>query len=179
MGWPSCFTFARGRVPGPTGRALVLARSSGPRAIRARMGSPRFTERDCDTECPPSGGPRQNERATREGGHDMRRRPPVTMAITRRGPPVRVAISRDAATRSVQHMRRIVRDAMAMQEVEIFASVGLFPVMGLLVPDVIPEGLVVKPGDRERTIPMLPFEVFSVRKGLMNPASGVRLDCGD
>jgi hypothetical protein len=68
---------------------------------------------------------------------------------------------------------------MAIQEVEIFAGVGPFPVMGFLVPDVVSEALVIKPGDRERTVPMLPSEILSVRKGLMNPTSGVCLDCAD
>src|SRR5580765_4804938 len=81
--------------------------------------------------------------------------------------------------RSIQNVGRVVRDPVTIQEVEVFARVCLFPVMGLLVPDIIAEGLVIKSGDRECTIPMLPFEVLSVRKGLMNPAGGVRLDRGD
>ena len=76
-------------------------------------------------------------------------------------------------------MGRVVRDPVTIQEVEVFARVGLFPVMGLLVPDVVPEGIVIKPRDRECTIPVLPFKVLSVRKGLMDPASGVRLDRAD
>src|SRR4051812_20768817 len=88
-----------------------------------------------------------------------------------RGPPVRVAFTcvvsaarangePKRAVWSIKNVRGIIGQTVEIKEPEIFAGICSFAMMGLLVPDVVPESLVIEPRNAERTISMLPLEIF-------------------
>src|SRR3954469_24166738 len=100
--------------------------------------------------------------------------------VKSRGPPVRVAITWVVlGTRSIKDVCRVIGQSVEIQEPEIFSGIRPFTMMGLLVADVVPESLVVETGNAERTVSMLPLEVFPVWKSLMNPPGRIGLDRAD
>jgi hypothetical protein len=65
---------------------------------------------------------------------------------------------------------------VSFQQTQKFPSERPFAVMDLLIADVFSEVFVIKSCDRERAIPMLPFEILAVRDCLVNPTGRIRLD---
>jgi hypothetical protein len=88
-------------------------------------------------------------------------------------------IERRAPERSIQNVRRIVRNAMAVEKIEIFTGVFALAVMAFLVPDVITKRFIGESRYREGSVSVLPFEIAPVLEVLMNPPGGIRFDRAD
>lgn len=70
---------------------------------------------------------------------------------------------------SIHNVRRIIGNAMAIEQRSIFAVKALLPVMDLLVSDVITDRSIFERGDAESAIPVLPPELSAVRECVVDP----------
>jgi hypothetical protein len=80
---------------------------------------------------------------------------------------------------SVQGSGEIVFNSVNVKQGEVLAGKRPLAVMLLLIPDIVSERCVVGAADSKRRISVLPPEVPSMGKGLMNPAGTIRLDGAD
>lgn len=78
--------------------------------------------------------------------------------------------------RSIRDVSWIIRDPMAVENVTVFPGEAIVLVVQVLVADVIPDVGIVKGRHAECAIPMLPPEITSMWKGVMDPLGRSCLD---
>ena len=66
---------------------------------------------------------------------------------------------------------RVVGDPVPLEQREISGE-WLFPVVDLLVPDVVPEVTILERRDAECAVAVLPSEIAPVREGVVDPLRG-------
>jgi hypothetical protein len=78
--------------------------------------------------------------------------------------------------RSISEVCWVVAYAVPLQDTPILAGEPMFPMMQLLIPDVVTDLTVVERCDAECPVSMLPAKVSPMPKGIVNPLRRGRLD---
>ena len=77
---------------------------------------------------------------------------------------------------SIHHVAQIILDSVTLEDSQVLDLERQLAMMGLLVPDVGLQCRVLPRGDAERRVARVPAELPPVRKGLVDPPRGARLD---
>ena len=71
---------------------------------------------------------------------------------------------------SIRNLRRVIGDAVPFEDVPVFATEAMLPMVMLLVSDVIPDLRVGVGRDAECSVAVLPPKISPVGKGVVDPA---------